>query len=154
MTTELFYNCAAETKSSVASTNIPQRPHVALNRTTSHPKHSTSALSIIAVTPPLPWADWTATGRWRDNPANRVALPPVNRAHILDALSVTCVLLLFIEAWGCWVEQGRMTRRRKLVRRGRDRKRKRKTAAVGLDDVHESRSNGLSERGRQEQSFL
>lgn len=35
-----------------------------------------------------------------------MALPPVNRAPILNALSITCALLLFIEARGRGEEQG------------------------------------------------
>lgn len=38
---------------------------------------------------------------------NRVDLPAVNRAPVLNALSVACLILLFIDARGCIVEHDR-----------------------------------------------
>lgn len=65
-----------------------------------------SFLSINSETPPH---TESIGGHWtlERQRTNRVDLPAVNRAPVLNALSVACLILLFIDARGCIVEHDR-----------------------------------------------
>lgn len=69
-----------------------------------------SCPSSVWLRPSVSWLE--ASGALECQRANHAALPLVNRAPILNALSVTCALLLLIDVWGCRGERGRGGRRR------------------------------------------